>query len=107
MSTAAEVKPRLVGQLKELHLPAMRSDFEEVAREARQEAWSYEQYLLSLAEREVQQRRHKRVERLLRESRLPLEKNLQAFDLKRLPARAVQQVRGLLEGGFVGRRENV
>jgi DNA replication protein DnaC len=85
----------------------MRSDFEEVAHEARQESWSYEHYLLGLAERELQQRRHKRIERLLRESRLPLEKSLQSFDLKRLPARAVQQVRGLLEGGFVQRRENV
>jgi DNA replication protein DnaC len=85
----------------------MRSAFEEVAQEARQEASSYEQYLLSLAERECQERQHKRVERLLRESRLPLEKTLQAFDLKRLPARAVQQVRGLLEGSFVERRENV
>jgi DNA replication protein DnaC len=107
MSPAVAVKSRLVEQLKELHLPAMRSDFEEVAQEARQESWSYEQYLLGLAERELQQRRHKRVERLLRESRLPLEKNLQSFDLKRLPARAVQQVRGLLEGSFVERRENV
>jgi DNA replication protein DnaC len=101
------VKPRLVERLKELHLPTIRSDFEEAAREARQEAHSYEQYLLTLAERECGQRRHKRVERLLRESRLPLEKTLGCFDLKRLPAKAVQQVRGLLEGSFVERRENV
>ena len=101
------MKPRLLEQLKELHLPTMRSTFEEAAQEARQESFSYEQYLLGLAQREVQQRRHKRIERLLHESRLPLEKNLQTFDLKRLPARALQQVRGLLEGDFVGRRENV
>jgi DNA replication protein DnaC len=107
MSKALEVKPRLLEQLKELHLPTMRSSFEEVAGEARQESWSYEQYLLSLAQRECQQRQQKRIERLLRESRLPLEKNLQTFDLKRLPTRALQQVRGLLEGGFIQRRENV
>jgi DNA replication protein DnaC len=47
------------------------------------------------------------VERLLRESRLPLEKSLASFDLKRLPAKVVQQVRSLLEGDFVERQENV
>jgi DNA replication protein DnaC len=36
-----------------------------------------------------------------------LEKNLQTFELKRLPAKVLQQVRALLEGGFVDRRENV
>jgi DNA replication protein DnaC len=107
MNSVVEVKPRLLMQLKELHLPTMRSVFEELAQEARQESASYEQYLLSLADRECQERRHKRIERLLRESRLPLEKTLQAFDLKRLPSRALQQVRGLLEGSWVDRRENL
>jgi DNA replication protein DnaC len=78
-----------------------------VAQQAQQEALSYESYLLELATRECQERRHKRIERLLRESRLPLEKNLQTFELKRLPAKVLQQVRALLSGGFVDRRENV
>src|SRR6266446_4091716 len=53
------------------------------------------------------QRRHKRSERLLKASRLPLEKSWSALDLKRLPARVVQQLRGLLSGDFVDRHENV
>ena len=32
--------------LKELHLPAFRASYEELARQAQQEALSYEQYLL-------------------------------------------------------------
>ncbi len=64
-----------------------------LAQQAQQESLSYENYLLELAERECQQRRHNRTERLLKESRLPLEKNLQTFDLKRLPAKVVQQIR--------------
>jgi DNA replication protein DnaC len=47
------------------------------------------------------------VERLLYESRLPLEKSWQALDLKRLPPRVVQQARALLEGSFLDRHENV
>src|ERR1700704_2198716 len=102
-----DVKPALVSCLKELHLPTMREAFPQVADQARQESLSYERYLLELANRECDERRQKRVERLLRDSRLPLEKSLSAFDLKRLPAKVVQQVRTLLTGEFVDRRENV
>ncbi len=82
---ATDPKAQLIDNLKELHLPAMRSGFEEVARRAQQESQSYERYLLELTERECQARRGIRSERLLRESRLPLEMTLQSLDLKRLP----------------------
>jgi DNA replication protein DnaC len=100
-------KDRLAAYLKELHLPAIRSSYEELARQAQQEGLSFEQYLLGLTEREVQERRNKRVERLLHDSRLPLEKSWPALDLKRLPAKVVQQARTLLEGSFLDRCENV
>ena len=38
---------------------------------------------------------------------LPLEKTLENFDLKRLPAKAARQVKTLLDGTFLDRRENV
>ena len=62
---------------------------------------------LDLAERECESRRSNRIERLLRESRMFLEKSLTSLDLKRLPPKAAQQVRSLLEGDFVDRHENV
>jgi DNA replication protein DnaC len=93
--------------LRDLHLPTIRSEYDSAAERARQESLSYERYLLDLAERECDSRRSRRVERLLRESRLFLEKTLSTLDLKRLPSKAAQQVRSLLEGGFVDRRENV
>jgi DNA replication protein DnaC len=101
-----DVKAKLVQCLKELHLPACRHSYEELARQAQQEGLSYEQYLLGLMERECQERRAKRIERLLRQSRLPLEKSWPALELKRLPAKVLQQARTLLEGSFVDRREN-
>ena len=100
-------KAQLIDNLKELHLPAMRGGFEEVARLAQQESQSYERYLLELTERECQARRGNRIERSLRDSRLPLEKTLGSLDLKRLPVKVVQQVRALLDGTFADRRENV
>src|SRR4051812_22664174 len=105
--TKEDVKERLLKCLKELHLPALRRGYEELARQAQQEGHSYEQYLLGLVERECQERRNNRIERLLRQSRLPLEKSWQALELKRLPAKVLQQARTLLEGLFGDRPENV
>src|SRR3954469_23345011 len=106
-SNETNVRGALGGLLKELHLPAFRAGYEEMAVQAQQESSSYERYLLGLAQRECQERRNNRIERLLRQSRLPLEKTWQALELKRLPAKVVQQARSLLEGSFVDRRENV
>jgi DNA replication protein DnaC len=107
MEKDKDAKERLAAYLKELHLPAFRTSYEELARQAQQEGLSFEQYLLGLAQRECQERRNKRVERLLHDSRLPLEKSWPALDLKRLPAKVVQQARTLLEGSFLDRAENV
>ena len=104
---AKDEKEMLVGYLKELHLPVFRRAYEELARQAQQEGLSYEQYLLGLAQRESQERRNHRIERLLRQSRLPLEKSWPALELKRLPAKVLQQARTLLEGSFVDGHENV
>ena len=103
----SDVRESLTDCLRDLHLPTMRRDYESAAARARQESSSYERYLLDLAERECEARRANRVERLLQESRLLMEKSLATLDLKRLPAKAVQQVRSLLEGDFVDRHENV
>src|SRR5258708_35688557 len=72
MEKDKDVKERLAAYLKELHLPAFRSSYEELARQAQQEGLSFEQYLLGLVQREGQERRNKRVERLPHESRPPL-----------------------------------
>jgi DNA replication protein DnaC len=107
MGSKGDVKEKLTAYLRELHLPTFRECFEELARRAVQETASYEQYLLELAERECQIRWTKRTERLLRQSRLPLEKDLASFDMARLPAKVARQVRTLLDGSFVERRENL
>ncbi|MFH1264326.1 MAG: IS21-like element helper ATPase IstB [Planctomycetota bacterium] len=107
MSSKGDVKEKLTAYLRQLHLPTFRECFEELARRAVQETASYEQYLLELAERECQARWAKRTERLLRQSRLPLEKDLANFEMGRLPAKVARQVRTLVEGSFVDRRENL
>ena len=101
------LKSMLHESLTELHLPTVRACYEEQAQRARQESLSYERYLAELLEREREDRRHRRIERFLRESKLPLEKNLQSFDKNRLPPKVAAQVHALLDGSFLERTENV
>lgn len=93
--------------LKRLYLSTIRTCFQEEAELARREALSYEMYLHELVMRECEERRRKRIARYLRESRLPLEKNLEAFDRSRLPPKVNGQVSSLLDGTFLDRCENV
>lgn len=93
--------------LKELHLPTVRELYESFSKKARQEGLSYKKFLLELCEKECEVRCQKRIERLLRQSRLPLEKNMESFELKRLPQKVVHQVKTLLEGSFLDKNENV
>ena len=105
--TAPVRPPELVEGLKALHLPTMRTVYEEVADQARQESLSYEHYLLELVQQEWYTRREHRIARFLRESQLPLEKNLATFDRKRLSAKLQAQLNVLLEGTFLDQAENV
>ena len=101
------MKQTLANHLRELRLPSFRDHYEPLARQAEQDTLSYEQYLLELANRECETRRSNRIETMLRQSRLPLEKTLDNFELKRLPAKVSRQVRSLTDGKFVERCENV
>lgn len=107
MLEACDVKESLTQCLKELRLPTVRACYEQEADRARQESVSHEHYLAELVEREREVRRQNRIARRLRESKLPLEKNLENFDLERLPAKMVAHVNALLDGSFLDRTENV
>ncbi len=101
------LRAELTDALKELRMPTITSCYEHEAEAARAESLTYEHYLLEIIRREREQRRIGRIERLLRQSRLPREKTIESFDRKRLPIKVNQQLGLLLEGGFVDRRENV
>lgn len=108
MSTSATtIHQELTGYLKELRLPTIRSCYQERALQAQQESLSYEQFLLDLFGLEYQERCANRIERFLKASKLPLEKNLESFELKRLSRKLQQQIRTLQDGSFLDRKENV
>ncbi len=107
MLSPTEVKTQLKENLKHLHMPTVRDCYEEQAEMARREAMSYERYLFEVTEQEVESRRQNRIARMLRESKLPLEKSWESFDRKRLPRKVNTQLGAVLEGSFVDRNENI
>jgi DNA replication protein DnaC len=107
MNGTGQVKATLVENLRELHLRAMLACFEDTARRAEKGTFSYEQYLLELSQRECEQRHSNRIRRLLQDSGLPLEKSLANLDMKRLPVKVSRQMKVLLDGGFLDRKENL
>jgi len=107
MQTVISNKSILDRYLKELRLPGIRGYYEDFIRLAIKESLSYEDFFLGLLERESEERTDKRIMRLMRESKLPLEKRLENFDLKRLPLKVTHQVKALLKGEFLNHCENV
>ena len=68
------VSERLGLYLKVLKLPSFSSGHAELAAQAEREGWGFDRYLVELCERELMDRRERRIVRLLQQSRLPLEK---------------------------------
>ena len=102
-----DVKAALTEGLTELHLSTVKRIYEESARFAERETLSYERYLLDLVTQESQDRQQKRIERLLHQSRIPADKALANFNLKRLPSKVALLTKSLIEGEVLDRRENV
>ncbi len=103
----ADPKPRLTQCLKELRLPAFTSNASTFAGLATNEGWPYDRYLLELSELEVAERKRRKIERLMRESRLPRGKTVESFDKHRLKLNVAKKWDLLQSGDFLKRTENV
>ena len=66
------LRKQLTELLKELHLPMFCQYHAEYAIKATNEGFSYEQYLLELAQIECEVRRANKITRLVKASRLPM-----------------------------------
>lgn len=102
-----DIATQITSSLKELHLPAIRESFARVADDARAASATFEEYLLELVKAECLARRQNRVQRMLLESRLALNKNFDTFELNRLSPKLIQQINILKDGSFLDRAENV
>jgi DNA replication protein DnaC len=97
----------LFGYLDEMYLSTVKKRYIDIAQEAQKNSWEYETYLLETLRQESEARKTRRIERLLKQSGLALEKRMDTFDLKRLPVKVRQQLNVLLEGKFLDHKENI
>ena len=92
---------------KQLRLSALAQTIPEALELAAKEEWSLESFLVYLLEQEVSQRQQRRIQRLLRQARLPPHKTLDHFDQARLPLRVRRQIAALIPGQFINQAENI
>lgn len=92
---------------KRLNLSTVSRILPEALSLAEAQDWSLENLLAYLLEEEVNQRRVRRIERYLRQARLPLGKTLDAFNLEGLPLRLRRQIPDLARGEFIKQGDNI
>ena len=102
-----EARRQLGDMLRELNLTGVAATHGEAATRAEKEGWNFERFLHHLVELELEQRRQKRLERVIKAAKLPVGKTLATLKQNLLPVKVRRQMATLIEGGFVDRGENL
>ncbi|RLA63086.1 MAG: AAA family ATPase [Epsilonproteobacteria bacterium] len=102
----ASLKASLDSSLKNLKLPTILSQYNEKAMIALEEKLSYEQYLLSLAKQEVEERFNKKVKYLLKSAKFPKLKTLDDYDFSQVEI-SKESIIQLTHGNFLADSYNV
>lgn len=84
--------------LRSLGLTTMAREHDAALARAETEDWGYPRFLRHLVETEASERLRRRVDRLLKDSRLPEDKTLASLDQARLPDKVRRQLPTLLTG---------
>jgi IstB-like ATP binding protein len=92
---------------RELHLPAIRGRFRQLAQEATREQQTPLAYLGALLEAEVTERAERRERRRLIDARFPLVKRLEQFRFADNPKVPQATIAALAEGSWIDDREQV
>jgi len=97
----------LSANLKQLYLTTFVQNHTELAERYEKESKSHIEYLSALASNEVEHRHHKRIERLLKQAKLPRAKTLESFDYTRIPGLSASLLKRLSQGEFIDCCENI
>ena len=84
--------------LTALRLPTFANLWPAFADRADREGWPAARFLAALAELELAERDRRRIQRHLREARLPMGKTLESFDFAAVPTLSKAHVMALAEG---------
>jgi DNA replication protein DnaC len=91
--------------LKALRLPTFLQEYAQLARQCGEKNKAYEEFLLQLAEREVQVRESNAVKRRIREAAFPAVKELSDFEFSAVPKLNKKRVLDLAKSDYLERRE--
>ena len=97
----------LLHHLKQLKLPTMERECEEIASRCARENVDHLGYLLQLSERELLDREAKATQRRLKAAKFPNVKTLENFDFRAQPSLNKMLVHELMRGGYILNRENL
>jgi len=97
----------LAEHLKQLKLTTVLRQYPVLARQARENGWPYEDFLLSLTESEIQARADNRLKRRIRDARFPLVKTMESFDYDAAPDLDRRLIRELMDGSYIRESRNV
>jgi DNA replication protein DnaC len=107
MSRDAFVVDMVKAQARSLKMPGLLRAYEALARQAREERWSLEEYLHEVLAVEVQSRAESAVRQRVREARFPEPKTLDAFDFAASDGVDAGQVNDLARGKWIAGAENL
>ena len=96
----------LRSNLKQLRLPAILAEFDQLAREAAAANEDYAQYLLRLTEVEVAARAANAVQARIRQAGFPVLKDFDTFDFTAVPALSKPKMLELARGEWIEQRAN-
>lgn len=105
----ATVKRELVVQVaRDLKMPGLLRAYEQLARQAREEHWSHEEYLYEVLSAEQTSRRESAIRQRVHEARFPEMKTLDTFDFAATGgAVSAAQINELARGDWIDRGDNV
>ena len=93
--------------LKLLKLKICLIDYQSIAEQFEKEKRSHLEFLYELMLREAEQRQQQRINKLLKDAKLPRDKLLSDFDMTRVPGLAPSQIQCLANGEFIDRCSNI
>ena len=95
------------GYLKNLKLPGIRAEYQQLARQAKLEDWPYEEYLRELLERELRRREQSVAGQRLREARFTDIKTLEQIDWSAMEGVSKKTILELSSCAFIEKAEDV
>jgi len=94
-------------QARALKMPGLLRAYEALARQAREERWSFEDYLHEVLSVEILSRNDSAVRQRIRDARFPEEKTLDSFDFGATDGLDAAQIAALARGAWIGEAQNV